>query len=60
MLEPATSLHVSLLLDVRGFTFGIYQGELLELMLSDGKISPDFDDEVLAKSCVTRTTEGEA
>ncbi|HEY4452691.1 MAG TPA: NAD(P)(+) transhydrogenase (Re/Si-specific) subunit alpha, partial [Pseudonocardiaceae bacterium] len=29
---------------------------LLELMLKDGKISPDFDDEVLAKSCVTRTT----
>ncbi|MGI9147178.1 MAG: DUF58 domain-containing protein [Chloroflexota bacterium] len=34
VLEPATSLHVSLLLDVRGFTFGIYRGELLELTLS--------------------------
>jgi uncharacterized protein (DUF58 family) len=34
VLEPATSLHVTLLLDVRGFPFGIYQGELLELMLS--------------------------
>ncbi|MDN5915746.1 MAG: NAD(P) transhydrogenase subunit alpha [Pseudonocardia sp.] len=27
---------------------------LLELMLSDGVLEPDFDDEVLAKSCVTR------
>jgi H+-translocating NAD(P) transhydrogenase subunit alpha len=27
---------------------------LLELMLSDGVLAPDFDDEVLAKSCVTR------
>jgi uncharacterized protein (DUF58 family) len=34
VLEPATSLHVSLLLDVRGFAFGIYRGELLELTLS--------------------------
>ncbi len=34
VLEPATSLHVSLLLDVRGFGFGIYQDELLELILS--------------------------
>jgi uncharacterized protein (DUF58 family) len=34
VLEPATSLHVSLLLDVRGFTFGAYRGELLELTLS--------------------------
>jgi uncharacterized protein (DUF58 family) len=34
VLEPATSLHVTLLLDVRGFTFGIFQGELLELTLS--------------------------
>ena len=34
VLEPATSLHVSLLLDVRGFTFGIYRHELLELTLS--------------------------
>ena len=33
---------------------------LLELMLSDGVIKPDFDDEVLAKSCVTRTKEGGA
>jgi len=34
VLEPATSLHVSLLLDARGFTFGIYRFELLELTLS--------------------------
>jgi uncharacterized protein (DUF58 family) len=34
VLEPATSLHVSLLLDVRGFVFGIYRGDLLELTLS--------------------------
>jgi uncharacterized protein (DUF58 family) len=34
VLEPATSLHVSLLLDVRGFTFGHYGEELLELTLS--------------------------
>ncbi|MDQ6672198.1 MAG: DUF58 domain-containing protein [Chloroflexota bacterium] len=34
VLEPATSLHVSLLMDVRGFSFGIYHGELLELTLS--------------------------
>ena len=27
---------------------------LLELMLSDGALAPDWDDEVLAKSCVTR------
>ncbi|MBW0103442.1 Re/Si-specific NAD(P)(+) transhydrogenase subunit alpha [Pseudonocardia sp. KRD291] len=27
---------------------------LLELMLSEGELSPDWDDEVLAKSCVTR------
>ena len=33
---------------------------LLELMLKDGVLAPDFDDEVLAKSCVTRTTEGDA
>jgi uncharacterized protein (DUF58 family) len=34
VLEPTTSLHVSLLLDARGFTYGIYRGELLELTLS--------------------------
>jgi NAD(P) transhydrogenase subunit alpha len=33
---------------------------LLELMLTDGTLAPDFSDEVLAKSCVTRTTEGTA
>jgi H+-translocating NAD(P) transhydrogenase subunit alpha len=27
---------------------------LLELMLNEGELSPDWDDEVLAKSCVTR------
>jgi uncharacterized protein (DUF58 family) len=34
VLEPATSLHVSLVLDVRGFTFGVYHDDLLEQMLS--------------------------
>lgn len=33
---------------------------LLEIMVSDGKLLPDFSDEVLAKSCVTReTSEGD-
>jgi NAD(P) transhydrogenase subunit alpha len=30
---------------------------LLELMVKDGAIAPDFTDEVLAKACVTRETE---
>jgi NAD(P) transhydrogenase subunit alpha len=30
---------------------------LLELMVKDGKVVPDFADEVLAKSCVTREKE---
>ncbi|TLF65842.1 Re/Si-specific NAD(P)(+) transhydrogenase subunit alpha [Nocardia asteroides NBRC 15531] len=30
---------------------------LLELMLVDGKLAPDFDDQVLADSCVTREVE---
>lgn len=30
---------------------------LLELMLVDGKIAPDFSDEVLARSCITRDKE---
>jgi NAD(P) transhydrogenase subunit alpha len=30
---------------------------LLELMVKDGAIAPDFADEVLAKACVTRETE---
>ncbi|MBV9580440.1 MAG: DUF58 domain-containing protein [Chloroflexi bacterium] len=34
VLEPATSLHVSLALDVRGFNFGVYREELLEVTLS--------------------------
>lgn len=34
VLEPATSLHVSILLDVHGFSFGIYEDELLEMTLS--------------------------
>jgi uncharacterized protein (DUF58 family) len=34
VLEPATSLHVSLVLDVRGYTFGIYRDDLLEVALS--------------------------
>lgn len=33
---------------------------LLELMLVDGKLAPDFSDEVLAGACVTRSVEGEA
>ena len=27
---------------------------LLELLISDGALAPDFDDEVIAASCVTR------
>lgn len=34
VLEPATSLHVSFVIDVRAFTFGIYESELLESTLS--------------------------
>jgi uncharacterized protein (DUF58 family) len=34
VLEPATSLHVSLVLDTHGFSFGVYREELLELTLS--------------------------
>jgi len=34
VLEPATSLHVALALDVRGFGFGIYRSELLESAIS--------------------------
>src|SRR5260221_14521657 len=34
VLGPATSLHVSLLLDLRGFTFGVYRDDLLEQTLS--------------------------
>jgi NAD(P) transhydrogenase subunit alpha len=30
---------------------------LLELMLKDGRVEPDFSDEVVAKSCVTREKE---
>lgn len=33
---------------------------LLELMLSDGVLEPDFSDEVLAKSCVTREADAPA
>ncbi len=28
---------------------------LLELLVKDGKLAPDFDDEVVAATCVTRT-----
>lgn len=31
---------------------------LLELMVSDGQLAPDFSDEVLAASCVTRSSKG--
>ena len=27
---------------------------LLELLITDGKLAPDFDDEVVAAACVTR------
>jgi NAD(P) transhydrogenase subunit alpha len=30
---------------------------LLQLMLHDGAVAPDFADEVLAKSCVTRPSD---
>jgi H+-translocating NAD(P) transhydrogenase subunit alpha len=33
---------------------------LLSLLLTDGKLAPDFDDEVIAAACVTRTTQGDA
>ena len=33
---------------------------LLELMLVDGKVAPDFSDEIIAKSCVTRVAESES
>jgi NAD(P) transhydrogenase subunit alpha len=29
---------------------------LLDLLITDGKLAPDFDDEVIAESCVTRET----
>ena len=29
---------------------------LLDLLITDGKLAPDFDDEVVAESCVTRET----
>jgi NAD(P) transhydrogenase subunit alpha len=32
---------------------------LLDLLIKDGKLAPDFDDEVIAESCVTRQTAGE-
>ncbi|UQX10901.1 Re/Si-specific NAD(P)(+) transhydrogenase subunit alpha [Candidatus Mycobacterium methanotrophicum] len=32
---------------------------LLDLLITDGKLSPDFDDDVIAESCVTRQTVGE-
>jgi H+-translocating NAD(P) transhydrogenase subunit alpha len=32
---------------------------LLELLITDGALAPDFDDEVVAASCVTRSAEGE-
>jgi H+-translocating NAD(P) transhydrogenase subunit alpha len=32
---------------------------LLELMITDGALLPDFEDEVVAASCVTRSAEGE-
>jgi len=27
---------------------------LLDLLIKDGQVAPDFDDEVIAQSCVTR------
>jgi NAD(P) transhydrogenase subunit alpha len=32
---------------------------LLDLLVTDGTLAPDFDDEVIADSCVTRETVGE-
>ncbi len=32
---------------------------LLELLITDGALVPDFDDEVIAAACVTRSTAGE-
>ncbi len=32
---------------------------LLELLVKDGKLAPDFDDEVIAESCVTRAQDRE-
>jgi len=31
---------------------------LLDLLIKDGALAPDFDDEVIAESCVTRATSG--
>ena len=31
---------------------------LLELLIKDGALAPDFDDEVIAESCVTRAASG--
>ena len=31
---------------------------LLDLLITDGKLAPDFDDEVIAESCVTRAAAG--
>ena len=31
---------------------------LLDLLITDGKLAPDFDDEVIAASCVTRAATG--
>ena len=33
---------------------------LLELMLVDGKVAPDFSDEIIARSCLTRVPESES
>ncbi len=33
---------------------------LLDLIVKDGVVAPDFDDEVIAASCVTRNLEGDA
>jgi NAD(P) transhydrogenase subunit alpha len=33
---------------------------LLDLLIKDGKLAPDFDDEVIAESCVTRRAAGGA
>jgi NAD(P) transhydrogenase subunit alpha len=33
---------------------------LLELLVKDGQLAPDFDDQVVAEACVTRRAEGDA
>lgn len=47
---PATMPEHASELDSKNLT------ALLDLLIVDGVLSPDFDDEVLAQACVTRTS----